>query len=287
MNDNYPYGGDINYDPYTITPDPMSNVKSDTNKIAIGVIVAAVFAIVIAIANNNSKPLTKPLYVSNTYLYVILAILLTSLTFVLMESFRVDIDGNASSYLLCAFCFTILLIFAFVFTSQQQYVLRHIYYILFAIAIGVMLYPQYVVSKDQGILLRTIAAVIIMVIGLTFVANMFPETYFDSWGPILLTGLFGLIVFELLDLVFAGTGTITSGRYKIYAGIAVAIFSGYILYDTGKIYQRATNAIACVNYNNGGDTIENKLICTDYPFGSLGIFLDIINLFSSITTLQQ
>ena len=68
-------------------------------------------------------------------------------------------------------------------------------------------------------------------------------------------------------------------RQKIYSFFAVLLFSGFVLYDTHKIFTDAHKVVA-------GCESLNQLDCADYPVASLGIFLDAVNLFNNLSLLQ-
>jgi FtsH-binding integral membrane protein len=84
-------------------------------------------------------------------------------------------------------------------------------------------------------------------------------------GPKVGLGLF----YMLLSLLLFGIFNILTGdtMHKIYSILCVLLFSIYIIYDTNQIMQR--------DYN--GDFIRSSL---DY-------YLDLVNIFASVTTLQN
>lgn len=250
------------------------NTNTDTNyNYDIMIIIAAIIALIGAIVYNNNRTLNNTVYIQNTYLYVVLAIMLSALVIVLLEKIKFE---PSNGLFLASFCIALIIICAYAFTSKESIVLRHIYYLLFAIAFGIMLYPQVMFAKDNNTLIEVIITVLAIVVGLTIVTNYVPIDTFDSWGPYLGVSLFALIIFELVDLLFNGVGVVESGRGKIYSIIAIILFSCFIMYDTKKIDQRAYSAIECVKSNMG--SLEG---CTDYTLGSLSVYLDIVNLFSN------
>ncbi|KAH7429535.1 hypothetical protein KP509_09G054600 [Ceratopteris richardii] len=84
---------------------------------------------------------------------------------------------------------------------------------------------------------------------------------FSFLGPILFASLMILIVFIIIQ-VFFPLGRLSS---TIIGGVGALIFSGYIIYDTDNLIKRYT-------YDQ-------------YVWASVGLYLDIINLFLSLLTL--
>lgn len=256
----------------------------ENKTITLSIIISAIIVLIGLIISNNNKQLTTNLYVTNTYLYILLAILFTTLTIVIMEIMKLNINNKKmNSYYLYLFFISIIIIITFAVTSTQNVIFRHILFILFTIAMGIFTYPIYVDSLSSDLLYKSIATVFVIVIGLTIVTNQYPKNYFDNWGPILIISLSGLIIFELFDLLFSSK-EIDHGsqlKSKIFAMIGTAILCGFIVYDTKKIYQHADQALECVK------TTNNNLTCTDYPSRSLGLYLTILNLFSEINRLHK
>ena len=128
----------------------------------------------------------------------------------------------------------------------------------------------------QNVLLELIGVVAI----LSYVAYSQPLDTFNSWGTPLAYILGTVIVIECFDLIFSSydnSGFLT--RNRIYGWIAVLLFSGFILYDTQKILKNATiTTILCDS--------KNQWKCSDYPSASLGLFLDMVNMFTGLTSIN-
>lgn len=233
----------------------------------------AIGALITLIMINNSEKLTESMFVTNTYLYVILAIMISALTIAIIEVTKFMPN------ILILFMLSLIIIFAFIFVDKKNIVMRNMLFVAFAATMGAILYPTYELNGNSPIFANSAMAVLILVSVLTFITYQFPDNYFDNWGTILLGSLFTLIVFELLDIFFGDP--FSSKRYKLYAYAGLFIFSAYIMYDTKKIYQHAKTAKICTDI--GGD----NLVCADYPFESMKLFLDILNLFSNMNLAQK
>ena len=116
-----------------------------------------------------------------------------------MDILKYDAYNSSSYMFIGAFILSIIIIISLVVISPENVILKHILFIVFTILIGVLTFPVYENSLASGLLFKSITTVLIIMLALTLVANAFPAHYFDGWGPILMTSLVGLIIFELLQ----------------------------------------------------------------------------------------
>lgn len=252
---------------------------NNTNYSDIGLFAAiiATIGVIITLFFNINKKLDKNTFILNTYMYILLAILLCVILIIIMDKYEFFHHINTIS-LLIVFVIAIIIIFALYYIGKEHYILRHILWLIFLVCISFILFPSYELAKNSDVLWKSLVTVIILVGIITYIASRYPRNYFNSWGIYLGMGLVALIIFELLDLLFGGN---SPSRLKIYGIIGVILFSGFILYDTDKIYQNADQTIQeCQGINN-------QLQCADYPGVSLNFFLDIVNLFTSGTMVYQ
>lgn len=246
-------------------------------------IILLIFGIIYYLAYNTQKELNINDYVVNTYMYILLALFFLIIIMMLMDDINMKygtFDNINTCTFLAVFVISIVILFAFSYIDRKNYLLRHILWLVYIICIAIIIFPIYDIAKQTSILWKTIAAVVLIVVGLTYMASKFPIDYFNSWGPYLSIGLIGLIFFWLIDLIFVDNSN-QHGIQKIYGVIAIVLFSGFILYDTKKIYQNAD--IAMIDCQN----INNQLRCADYPQESLALFLDITNMFINMVMVQN
>jgi len=245
-------------------------------------VIISIAIVIIGLMFNTQKTLTPGIFVTNTYLYIILAILLLSLIIIVIDKYQlININNMNGMMYFCVFIMTLLVLSAFTIIGNTNVILRNILWLVFIACMAVILYPIFDVTKSTGVFWKSIVTVIIIVLVLTMIASMVPEDFFNSWGSYLSIALLALIVFEIIDLLFSGPSGPPTGHIKIFAILAVIIFSGFLLYDTSRLYQNAKIAtVQCA-----GQT--NQLQCADYPGESLSLFLDIVNLFANTATLQS
>lgn len=256
----------------------MADINNNITDLYIYSVAFIMIIVVFILVYNTRKPLTTQNYVSNTYIYIILAMTIASLVNLIMDKYQLlSIEKNYIQYILI-FVFSIIMLFAIFFTDKQYIGLRHVYWLLYVISMGAIMYPLYETASTD-ILWKSFITVIIILIGLTIISSKYPPSAFNSWFAYLMIGLMGLIIFQLFDLIMVKHEN--RKTEKIFAIISVIIFCGFILYDTKKIHQNAETAV-----NNCKD-LTKHLLCADYPQESLGLFLDLLNLFSSFTNLQR
>ncbi|AYV80653.1 MAG: BAX inhibitor BI-1 [Harvfovirus sp.] len=241
--------------------------------------ILAIIAVMGTLMFTTGREVTVNNYVVNTYLYILLAILLCTLTIIAMNKYKIG-ENLGGWKMFGIFILLIIVLFGMQAVGRKHVFLRNVLWVVFIVLLGVILSPIFNLAVNTDVLWKSIITVVILVGVLTFIASRVPDNYFDSWGTYLSVALLALIVFEILDMLFFDPAT--SGRYKVYAVVAIVIFSGFVLYDTKNIYQNGKIAEAICN-----DKRIDRAECVDYPTQSVGLFLDIVNLFSSIVTVQQ
>ena len=147
-------------------------------------------------------------------------------------------------------------------------------FIAFAFWIGQALKPYVERLEDKGTLTR----VLILTSGVF--AAMTALGFYDSGnflglGPYLLAGLIGLIIAQLV-LLALGTPEEKKKGIQWLQIFGVVLFSLFTAYD---IQVLRVNARAC-------RASKNRNFQPDYPVESLGIFLDFINLFVNMDSLE-
>ena len=212
-----------------------------------------------------SDRLTCNNYILNTYLYIILSIIIVSIIVLSIDK-NIDIQNiNFRSHFWIIFIFTLGTLFLTMTINPQNTIWKHLAWLSFICLIGVTMYPIYMFTKMNNVFLRTLITTLVIVIGLTSVAFYKPEIISLSWGPILITLLAIGIIMKLLN-IFMNKNPASQGRWSYILSYGfVVLFSFLLLYDTKKLQVNA-----------------KKCVVPDYINESIGIFLDIINLFSNL-----
>ena len=213
----------------------------------------------------NNK-LTCNKYILNTYLYIILSLVLVSISVLVVDKFQFVNHIRYGNYM-TFFIFLFLTIGSLLLTMyipSHNTIFKHVSWLSFVILIGLTLFPIYKLTQQSAVLSSTLITTLSIVVILSLVAFYKPELISLSWGPILLILLVSGIIFRIGLMFLSNVKTYNKWSIILSYGFIV-LFSFLLLYDTKKIQ---INSMKCKN--------------PDYINESLGIFLDIINLFSNI-----
>ena len=204
-------------------------------------------------------------YVTNVYLYVLLGLLITAFSVLFIAKRKYPITSTKS---LLAFAVGIMALFSMYIINPRNVLLNHAVWIVFLLAMSVSLYVIWRYSTYSGTLTSTLIIVFLLVAWLTSIAYIKPDLVQLSWGSTLIVALVAGILAWIVPMFFGDTRNMTN-YYKILSAVFVFIFMMLILYDTKLLRVKAQQ-------------------CTipDYPTDSLGLFLDIINLFGNVTMLR-
>lgn len=225
-----------------------------------------IFLIIGYLCISQSKKLTPKIYVSNTYLYVTLAIIISYMIILQLLKYNYTLKPI---HLLLAFIVSLVSIFGVINCSYN--IPRHLIWLLFILSMSLMIYPSYQSSNENGILNSSIITTLILTILLS-IYSFYSEYDFISWKSYLLFALIALIILEVCDMLFnSSRGEGLNKRFKIYSYIAIVLFSCFILYDTQVLKKRS-------------ETITQDKV--NYPSESLSLFLDVVNLFVNISNVN-
>ena len=223
--------------------------------------------------NKKTGTFTCQKYIMNTYLYVILSFILLSLLITLLNDNNVSITFTGMNYL-ALFLILIGLVISLNFIvpdTKLKMIMKHIVWlvILLLFALQLSLLVKY---TSQGILSNALLTTGLLVLALTAIAFLKPEWISLKMGPILFFLLLAGIIFEASALLFFREQYLVKNKwlYKVAAYGFIALFMGFLLYDTKRLQVRAR---AC------------KI--ADYIRESFSIFLDILNLFLRILSLNR
>tara|TARA_B100001758_G_C18400272_1_gene608555 strand:+ start:68 stop:763 length:696 start_codon:yes stop_codon:yes gene_type:complete len=214
---------------------------------------------------NNTLTCNK--YVMNTYLYIALSLLIVSTTVMILDKYiSFSQFFNNYSYL-ALFISTIIFLISTMTISPERTIIKHLSWGFFILLIGISLYPAYKLGKITNMLYPTLITTILLVGFLTLVAFYNPNLISLSMGPVLITSLFIGILLNMFIYLMGIT------QYHWYSNILsyifIFIFCLLLLYDTKKLQINSKNCVV-----------------PDYINESIGIFLDIINLFSNILSVK-
>ena len=200
-------------------------------------------------------------YITNVYLYVILGLLMTAFFVLFIAKRNYAITGTKS---MLAFVVAMTALFTLFSIEPQQALLNHLVWVVFIIAMSVSVYSVWRYTDYRGTLTSTLVITLLIVAGMTIIAHVKPEWINLGWGSGLTLALLAGILAWVVPMFLGDIGNM-SNYYKMLSGLFVFLFSILILYDTKLLRVKAT-----------------RCIIPDYPTDSLGLFLDVINMFNNI-----
>ena len=231
----------------------------------IGIIVTSFFIHKYAFID---KRLTCNNYILNTYLYIILSVLLMVVFVSLMEEKMLHLIPYLNIRRFPFWIFLATGIFVLVSTMNvdpNNIILKHLGWLGIVAFLSFGMLPVYLISKSTGIFHSTLFATFGMLTILTALAFYKPELISLTWGTGLLVLLIAAIFLRLGLIFLAEPGAQTNNYQMILSHAIVILFGFFILYDTKKLQ---VNAKTC------------KI--PDYINESIGLFLDIINVFANL-----
>ena len=251
------------------------DLKKNDKLIAPTFLIGILGILLISIYNNAFKnnKFTCNKYILNSYLYILLILVIVILEILILDYNNITVNklfgniNNIVSYLLF-FILILGLLTITMFINPKNIILKHIFWLLFAVSIGTILYPSYIISKNKNVLLEVLFTLISILIIFSSIAFIRPDLISLSLGPILVFVLIGIIIYQFIRF-FNDKQNYRTPKWLSY--IVIVVFILFILYDTKLIQIHAKNCI------------EGK---ADYINESLGIFLDVINLFQHLVNVH-
>ncbi len=239
-------------------------------------IIICILTLIYGIYNNTKNQLTVSRYLITNYMYVFTAFLIYVVTNLFLEQ-----DSNniirIGSKIMPLFILTILILMGLVFTPQPNQGLKHLLWLGFVIILSISGHPIYMKAKEDKILTKVLLSLGIIFISLSYIAYSNNLGFLDGYAPYLMFGLLGLIIFEVLDLIFADySSKHIHTRFWYYSLVGLILFSGFLVYDTQKkIKEGLVLEKICTHH----------LRCADYPTKSLDLFMNVLNMFNQLTML--
>jgi FtsH-binding integral membrane protein len=225
-------------------------------------LIFVVVAFSIAINSFKNGKFTCNKYTLNTYLYIILTFNIIAILCLSLEHNKINYNINIWQ-LLGIFLVTIVLLISLNFIKVDNIVLKHLVWLLFVLGIGVIFFPMYNSLSDKSVVLSAAFTTIMLTISLSIIAYIKPDWISLSIGPILFILLVGGLIMEIsLLIIYRKNYSKISNIFRLTSYFFIAIFMGYILYDTKMLQIRAKECVKA-----------------DYIQESLHLFLDIFNIF--------
>jgi hypothetical protein len=249
-----------------------------SNLISIIITLIALVINIIAISHSayENKKLTCNRYVLNTYLYLILAILIIVFMIVLNSNYQLLEETIPFMYeSLLGFIVQIFIIFALFFyfatlNPTKNKIQIHIVWVLIMVFLGILLYPVVLINNYNNNMGSVLGVTLSIMLLTGFLGNKYGDylVRFD-WDKYLYTAL---ILSVILSVILLFTGQLND-NFELYFTVVVLIIFVLLLISYNK--KLVENSKTCLEHNN-----------PNYLQESLGLFTKIMNVFVQVSKLM-
>lgn len=242
----------------------MDGINLNTQLAVLAILIVVAVFFVYSNSFNNDVPSCDG-YVTNVYWYVLLGLLITCFSIVFIAKRGYPITTTKS---LIAIAVAIVMIFGLYMVNPSQVVLNHVLWLMVLVAVSVAIYNIWRYSSYRGTVTSTLLVMTIMVVMLIGVAHFNPELIDLNWGTTLITLLVAGVLAWFAPMIVS-KDSLNTAYYKMLSAAFTVLFMALILYDTKLLRVKAS-----------------KCVYPDYPADSLNMFLDITNLFGSMSFIR-
>ena len=258
------------------------NIKGSNTLIKLFCCLIIVVLICVIIGNYAFKNghLTCDHYVFNTYLYVILAILLVFIIILLNDQtgifnslLNLMFSGNLVQSIISFIIFIIIiagLTYALLKIDPSNILASNTVWLLLILSLGIILIPTIILGR----LTDVVGIAGIATLAITVLVGLLGYYFGDkivtfNWDFYLNIALFGLIILIFISPLFI---TSIEGMLSFFYIISIILLIIFILLLLSNHKQLKENADKCID----GQSVPN------YPVESYGLFLKIINIFKEL-----
>ena len=232
------------------------------------------FLIVFSSFNKNGSVSCKN-YLTNTYLYLILGILIIGFV---SEKSIVYVKDYKKYYFWITFLVTIVSLVVFHLIPHENVVIGHLLWIFIMSLLGFMIFPLMSISSNTVIfesLVLTMAIFVVMTLFSFFLYKYYKLS--DSFLRKMGLGLFiTLITIILVEIFFILSGY-PRQIHRMISYFVIFLFIIFLLYDTTSMINRSKKCVEnpkSIHYPN-------------YPKESLDLILDLLNIFVRLVGMDK
>ena len=221
--------------------------------------------IILVSAFKNCKP-TCNRFIFNTYAYVTFMILGILLVHdMVLNNTNMDTSGRPGMMFIILFILSLFVLVFLLMIPAKKTVLKHVMLVIWLILFGSITYPitERALNMDKDVLNQIVTIFIVLVSTSTGIVFLKPDLISRSLGFPLLVGLSTLIISQILFMIFG-----FNKNMNIFITLfSIVLFTVFISYDTKRAFDASKK---CIEGN------------ANYINYALSLFLDFINLFSSL-----
>ena len=185
------------------------------------------------------------------------------------------ISGSRIAGIIILFGLVLLTLFGIFYTAPG--ILKYMLFIAFALLIGQSIKPLVKKLEDNNRLVHILSITTGVFLGMTLL-GFYDSQNLLGFGPYLFMGLLGLLLVSLIMYFVKIYGEKTEMQILYYIDIfGVGLFSVYISYHIQIIKEHAQKC----------QSMLNRGIHPDYPVESLTLFLDVINVFTHLASVNN
>lgn len=261
----------------------MQLKKQQSDNVAITILLGLLGLVIVGVYNTAFKKgfFTCQHYILNTYLYILMALVIISLLVLSLDIHKVDLTlfdlskymGRIMSIVVILFLIIGILMVT-MSVNPRLVILKHICWLVFLGLISFIAYPSYLKSKNNNTLRGVLLSLVAILVIFSVAVFIKPEFVSFSWGPVLFFLLVGVIISHLIFMFTTNKRTSTQNqKYITYSSyFIIVLFIFFIMYDTKKIIV-------------GAKLCREKT--ADYINQSMGIVIDALNIFSNLTNVMN
>ena len=205
-------------------------------------------------------------YIMNTYLYIALGVCIIGYSSFLFIDNKVITKSKGLGILFMSMVLAFVFLFGLLFTSNENVIQSHIFWLLLIITFGITLVPS-IVNTTNPLIADALLVTAIIFLSMSLVGYIGYEKIINHVGPVgifLLICLIAVILYELFYIFFQKS--YPKKKRRIVSYFVVVLFALFIIYDTVLLQKRA---MMCSNSTNPAN----------YPKESVNIILDLLNIF--------
>ena len=258
----------------------MSNAITNSNvllKLFCSLTIVVLICILIGKYAFKNGILTCDHYVFNTYLYVILSILLIFIMVLINDQtgifnsfLTLMVNGNALIIIIFILAILYGLIYAIQKINPNNIFTSNIIWLLLIIILSIFVIPVIWFGRLTNVvgLAGVITVLITLIVGL--IGYYYGDTIITfDWDKYLNIALFVLVIASFIGIFFIKDVNNMTTYYYVLSIISLCIFILMLLSNHKKLKE---NAVKCID----GEVIPN------YPLESFGIFIKMLNIFEDL-----
>lgn len=235
------------------------DIISKENIVLIVLLITSIFLIY----KNYQTPVSKKSFLIGIYLYILIALLFITYAGRYIASLEIINPDNFWKFLI----FYLVMAFGSIFIMlQKNIVYNHIGFLLFLLAVSLLIGMSIKTSTNITQASLITAGIVLILTGIVFTSSEESLQKMKNWMPNLMMLLCGLIIINFIAVFFNPT----TSTIKLLSTIGAILFVFIILSDTSRVM-------------NDNSIYEcNNQSCINYPWKSVSLILDYLNLFVNL-----